>query len=101
MHMIEALLDHITQNISIYSSIIKNNSHSIASDMFEDILLRDVKKHIKNSTSYQGNIPVEIVSTFYVNAVISVCLHYLKVPNQYTKEDLLAFLDKLLPSQLY
>lgn len=100
MQMIESLFDHITQNISIYSSIVKNNSHSIASDMLEDILLRDVKKHIKSSC-YQMEIPAEIISIFYVNAVISVCLHYLKNPNQYSKEDILNYLDRLLPSELY
>ncbi len=101
MQMIELLFDHIMENASIYRSIIKNNNHSIASDMFEDTLLKDVKKYMETMQNYQGDIPVEIVSTFYVNAVISVCLHYLRNPKKYNKEDILLYLNKLLPDQLY
>lgn len=101
IQMIKLLFDHISENIHIYNSIIKNNNNSIASDMFKDTLLKDVKNHIDSKNNYNGNIPIEIISIFYVSAVINVCTFYIKDPKKYTKEDILIFLDELLPNNMY
>ena len=101
MKMVELLFDHISENVSIYSSIIKNNTNSIASDMFKDILLRYVGKHIKKSDISHGNVPVEIITIFYVSAVINVCIYYISEAKNYSKEEILNYLDKLLPNYLY
>lgn len=101
MKMIELLFDHISENISIYSSIIKNNTNSIANDMFKDTLLKDVEKHIKSNHTDHGNIPVEIITIFYVSAVINVCVYYISDPTRYKKEDILSYLNELVPSNIY
>lgn len=44
---------------------------------------------------------MEIISKFYVSAVINVCLEYIKFPNKYEKEDILKYLDTLLPDKIY
>lgn len=101
MKMIELLFDHLGENISIYNSIIKNNNNSIANDMMRDTLLNDVKKHIENNDKYNGNIPTDIITTFYVSAVINVCLFYIKEPKKYKKEEILMYLNELLPNNIY
>ena len=101
MKMIELLFDHISNNISIYNSIIKNNNNSIANDMFRDTLLKNVKSYIRKDNTYHGNIPVEIISCFYVSAVINVCLEYIRNTKKYKKEDILNYLNHLIPNNIY
>ncbi len=101
MKMIELLFDHISENISIYTSIIKNNNNSIASDMFYNTLLKNVTLHLDKKDNYNGNIPVEIISTFYVSVVINVCVNYIKEPHKYKQKDILLYLNQLLPDNIY
>lgn len=101
MKMIELLFDHISDNIAIYNSIIKNNNNSIASDMFRNTLLKDVELFLEKNTNYHGKIPIEIISTFYVSAVINVCVEYIKYPQKYKLKDILFYLQELLPDNLY
>lgn len=101
LKMIELLFDHISENIHIYSSIIKRNNNSIASDMFRDTLQKDVEKFLKTTLPSEITIPIEVITTFYVSAVIDVCLLFIKEPNKYKKEDILNYIDYLLPSKIY
>ena len=101
MSMIKILLDHICDNISIYSSIIKNNNNSIASDMFKDTILKDVSKNIENNMEQKPSVPIDIITLFYVTAVIHVCVEYVKTPSKYTKEEILEYLSILIPDNIY
>lgn len=101
MKMIELLFDHLSDNISIYNSIIKNNNNSVAYDMFLDTLLKDVEKQIKSNHDYSGNIPIEIITVFYVSAVTNVCIEYVKDPQKYKKEDIISYLKELVPDNIY
>ena len=100
--MIEIFFDHISSNINVYSSVLKKNNNSIVMDMANDAIYRDVESHIRKSNKIlKTEIPVEIISKFYVSAVINVCLEYIKFPNKYEKEDILKYLDTLLPDKIY
>lgn len=102
MQMIEIFFDHISNNINVYSSILKKNNNSIVMDMANDAIYRDVENHIRKSDKIlKTEIPVEIISKFYVSAVINVCLEYIKFPTKYEKEDILKYLDTLLPDKIY
>lgn len=102
MQMIEIFFDHISNNINVYSLVLKKNNNSIVMDMANDAIYRDVENHIRKSNKILNTeIPVEIISKFYVSAVINVCLEYIKFPNKYEKEDILKYLDALLPDKIY
>ncbi len=102
MQMIEIFFEHISSNINVYSSVLKKNNNSIVMDMANDAIYRDVENHIRKSNKILNTeIPVEIISKFYVSAVINVCLEYIKFPNKYEKEDILKYLDTLLPDKIY
>lgn len=101
MRMIDLLFDHIDENSSIYSAILKKNKNSIVMDMVYDTLLKDVEEHIARNAQGSLEIPIEIISKFYVSAVINVCLDYIKLPKKYKKEDILRYLNQLLPKQIY
>ena len=47
MNAISLLLDHIDDNIDIYSKIIKNNQNGIVIDMINNTLFEDVNKTLK------------------------------------------------------
>lgn len=99
--MIETLFQHISKNSSIYSSIIKTNNNGIASDMFRDAMLTDVENHLESFSQTPMEVPVGIVSIFYVSAVINVCIEYVKQPNKYSMEEILHYLDQLIPDNIY
>ena len=101
MKMLELLFSHISENIDIYSSIIKNNNNSIAFDMVMHTLYNDVLKNLSIHANYSGHIPLEIVTSFYVSAVANVCFFYLKDPIAYKKEDILSYLKELIPDNIY
>lgn len=99
MKMIELFFDHMGENISVYSSILKKNNNSIVMDMIYETLLKDVENHIEQEAT--NGIPVDIISKFYVSAVINVCLDYIKNPRKYKKDDILNYLNKLIPDKVY
>lgn len=98
---IALLFDHISDNIDIYTSIIKNNNNSVAYDMLMQALSKDIEQNLVSKHQYHGSIPIEVVTSFYVSAVANVCLYYLTDPKKYSKDDILKYLNELLPDNIY
>ena len=102
MQMIKIFFNHISDNINVYSSVLRKNTNSIVMDMAFDTIYKDVENHIKKSDKLlTTEIPVDIITEFYVSAVVNVCLKYIKYPNRYKKEDILKYLDVLIPDEIY
>lgn len=101
MEIITILFEHISEHISTYTAIIKNNNNTIANDMLKDVIMHDVESYLEDHKKYKGKIPTQIITQFYVSAVIEVCLSYIKEPTKYKKEDILSYLNELLPNQIY
>jgi len=100
MKMIEALLEHLSENIDIYSSALKNNTNSIANDMIRTTLYKDVLKHLE-TIERKSNIPIEIITVYYVSAVTNVCVYYLNNYKKYSAKDILKYFDELIPNNIY
>lgn len=98
LSMISLFLDHIDENIDIYSMIVKNNSNSIVMDMINNTLFEDVNKNIK--LVKKSDIPTDFVSDFYMGAILNIGINYLKNPKKYKKEKVVTYLDKLLPDDI-
>ena len=49
----------------------------------DSLLLAEFVNIRKSDKILKTEIPVEIISKFYVSAVINVCLEYIKFPNKY------------------
>ena len=101
LEMISLFLKHIEDKKVVYSSIMRNNRNSIVMDMAYDAIIKDVESHIDEYENIKTDIPTQIISKFYVSAVINVCLEYIKYPNKYKKEDILSYLNSLLPDKIY
>ena len=82
-----------------------HNSKRIASRVINkvkdgDIILKNIAENIKNHPLYNEEIPSEIITIFYANGVISICLEYIKNPKKYTKNSILKYISKLIPDNL-
>ena len=100
----------LTESLSSYQDVkhailtldtFDNTYTYILYDMIRYTIMKDVKGHIESEQEYNSDIPIEVITTFYVNAVINVCSMCIRKPNQYTAEDMIRYLDKLIPDNLY
>ncbi len=102
LEMIKLLLDHIEQKKETYASIMIHNRNSITIDILYDVIHKDIMKQIKESKESKiDTIPSDIISKFYLGAVFNVCLEWLKHDNQYSKQDIIHYIDLLIPNEFY
>ena len=97
LEMLNLLLDHIDAKKDTYAKIMINNKNSITMDIFYDVINKDIIHQIKDSEK----IPGEIIARFYLGAVFNVCLEWLNSGSKYTKEDLINYLNLLIPNDLH
>lgn len=96
LEMISILLNHIEEKRSIYQQIMLNNRNSIMVDILYDVLDHDITSKIKKAKSEK--IPGEIIAKFYIGAVFNVCLIFLKNEKKYSKQEILEYLNRLIPN---
>ena len=100
MEVIILLLSHISSNIDIYNAILKKNNNSIVIDMLYDTLIKNISNEL-DKTERTTDIPLEIVTKFYVTAVTNICLDYIRYPKKYKRDVLINYLDILIPNVFY
>lgn len=100
IELINILLNHIDDKKNIYYSILINNRNSIITDIILDVVSKDINSRITNDKISTNNIPTEIVSKFYLGAVMSIGIEYLESKNKYSKENMIKYIDKLIPSNI-
>lgn len=93
LEMIRIFLNHIEGKEDIYRSIMINNKNSIIMDMIYDTISNDLNNKIKKDDI---DIPVEVVSSFYIGAVINVGIEWLKNGKSYSKEEMLEYINQLI-----
>lgn len=98
--MIRILLDHIGDNIDLYTTVSKINNNSIAHDMIQDAIIEAVEQDIQSNTLSTGNVPPRTFVLFYASGIINVIIDSLKNPSQFDKEQLFSILQILLPDHL-
>lgn len=72
------------------------NRNSIMMDILLSVVNDDVIKRVKSdeiNTKTLGNI----IAKFYLGGVINLGVEWLKADNKYTKEDIIKYLDILIP----
>lgn len=100
LEMIEMILTHIEERKSIYQDILINNRNSIVMDILLDVINNDVNEKLKKNSKVKEEIPSKVISTFYIGAVTSLCIEWLKNSNEYSKEDIIHYLDLLMPNEV-
>lgn len=99
LELISILLNHIEDKKQIYLSIMVNNKNSIIVDMIYDALNEEVSNRLLQDNNIK-NVPTDIVTGFYLGAIANVGIIWLSNSN-YTKEEILNYLDKLIPDVIY
>ena len=100
LEMIKLLFNHIEEKRETYASIMKNNKNSITMDILYDVVNRDVINQIKEKNENKDTrVPLDIVSKFYLGAVINISIEWI-TNNKYSKEELLEYFDILISDDL-
>lgn len=102
LEMIKLLLDHIEQKKETYVSIMIYNRNSITIDILYDVINKDIIKQIQESKEItRDSIPGDIISKFYLGAVFNVCLEWLKHDNKYSKQEIIHYIEMLIPNEFH
>lgn len=101
MEMLNLFLSHIDENRDLFSAIIINNKNSIIMDIFYASINADLRKRLQEEDKKNElSIPEEIITDFYVGAVVNVSIKWLTDYQKYTKKELIDFLDCLIPKKI-
>lgn len=101
LEMIKLLLNKVDEKRDIFYGIMINNRNSIMVDIIYDVLDNSVFSRIKNENNIEENTVTEIVTKFYLGGVFNVVIEWLKNSHLYTKEDIINYLEVLIPNNLY
>lgn len=91
IEMIKVFIDHIEGKEDIYRSIMINNKNSIIMDMIYDTINEDINERLNDSS-----VPNDIASAYYLGGVVNVGMLWLRNDKNYTKEEMLEYLNKLI-----
>ena len=99
LEMISLFLNHVEEKKEIYIAIGKTNKNGILMDMIYDTFKKEIIEGIDKSDT-KVKIPSNFVATFYLGAVFSVGTEWLISDFKYTKEEMLNYLNILIPDEL-
>ena len=99
IELLKLLLEFFEKNLSVYSSIaiVKKNNNSIAFDMMFDASLEAVTKRLKEHYINKSNIPIKVISLFYVSGVTKICTEAIKDSKEFSSDKIISYLEDLLP----
>lgn len=100
IEMIKLLLEHMEQKKETYTSIMMHNRNSITIDILYDVINKDIIEQMNKEIKI-NSIPSDIISKFYLGAVFNVCLEWLKHNNTYSKQEIIHYIDLLIPNNFY
>ena len=101
MKLLSILIDHIDEKRDIYSAILLNNRNGFLVDFLIDVIERESLERLKNNNDImKSELPLNILIKFYAGGLINVCMSWLTRKEKYNKEELLGFIDKLIPEKI-
>lgn len=98
IELIKIILNEIEEEKNLYFKVLINNQNSILMDIIMEVVTKDIEKRVKNNI--QNSIPSEIITKFYVGAVVNVGIEWLKNSKKYSKDELLKYIEKLIPDNI-
>lgn len=100
LEMIKLLLNHIEEKKNTYLGIMINNKNSVMMDILYDVIDKTLTEQISED-NHNSKVPTGVISKFYIGGVLNVCTEWLKNSNKYSKQEIIDFLDMLIPDNLY
>lgn len=99
LEMIRLFLDHIENKRDIYSAIMINNRNSIMMDILSSVANNEVIKKMESS-NVSTSVPSNIIAKFYLGGVLNLGIEWLRDSNKYTKEEIVKYLEILIPENV-
>ena len=99
LNSVKLYLEHINNYIDVYSAILKNNSEGMLINITYYTIESNLKKNLKDIDKHT-DIPIDIITKFYVSAVINVCTEYIKNQDKYNIDDFVDYINRLLPTKI-
>ena len=99
LEMINLFLDHIENKKDIYNAIMINNRNSIMMDILTSVVNNEVIKKMEAS-NFNTSVPTDIIAKFYLGGVLNLGLEWLRDSNKYTKDEIVRFLEILIPDNV-
>jgi len=96
LEMIKLFLNHIESQKETYLAIANKNKNSILTDIIYGVIDNELLTRLEESNRYKG-VPSNIISKFYLGAIVNVSIYWMYNSNKYTKEEIIKYLDNLLP----
>lgn len=101
MEVLSVLIDYIDDNRDIYSAILSCNRNGFLIDFLMDVIERDASERFKNNYDIKNSdLPLDIIVKFYSGGMINIGMSLLTRAEQYTKEELLEYIDRLIPEKI-
>ena len=100
IEFLKILINHVDEKRATYNSILKNDKNGILIDILIDVSNRDLIRRLKNNNVVKSNIPLDIITKFYLGGIVSIGIDWIKSKDKYTKEELLLYFDKLIPDKI-
>ena len=101
MELLNILINHIDENREIYSAILSNNRNGILIDFLIDVIERDVSDRLKDNNDIKNsNLPLDIIVKFYAGGLINIGMAWLTSKEKYNKEQLLSYINILIPEKI-
>ena len=100
MNLLSILINHIDEHRDIYSAIIIHNKNSFLIDFLSDVINRDISQRLENNYHIDSNIPISTIVKFYLGGIVNIGVDWIINPNKYTKEEILTYLNRLIPDKI-
>lgn len=100
MDLLKILISHIDEKRETYNSILMHDKNGILIDFFIDVSNRDLTNRLKNNNVILSKVPLDIITKFYLGGIVTIGVDWIKSREKYTKEELLLYLDKLIPDKI-
>lgn len=101
MKLLSVLIDYIDDNRDIYSAILSHNQNGFLIDFLIDVIEKDASTRLKNNYDIkESDLPLDIIVKFYAGGIINIGISWLTRSENYTKDELLDYIDKLIPEKI-
>lgn len=66
-----------------------------------DVIEKDASTRLKNNYDIkESDLPLDIIVKFYAGGIINIGISWLTRSENYTKDELLDYIDKLIPEKI-
>ena len=99
IELIKIFINHIEERKEMYTSIMINNRNSIMMDILLSVVNNDLLKKMSKD-EFKSSIPDDIIVKFYLGGVINLGVEWLKDNTKYSKEEIINYLNLLIPDNI-